>query len=33
MIFAILRDNKSFEIITPQEHMKQYNAAKCDVVA
>lgn len=27
MIFAILRDNKPFEIITPQEHMKQYNAA------
>ena len=30
MIFAILRDNKPFEIITPQEHIKQYNAAKCD---
>ena len=27
MIFAILRDNKSFEIITPQEHIKQYNAS------
>ena len=33
MIFAILRDNKPFEIITPQEHIKQYNAAKCDVAA
>ena len=33
MIFAILRDNKPFEIITPQEHIKQYNAAKCDIAA
>ena len=33
MLFAILRDNKPFEIITPQEHIKQYNAAKCDVAA
>ena len=33
IIFAILRDNKPFEIITPQEHIKQYNAAKCDVAA
>jgi len=33
MIFAILRDNKPFEIITPQEHIKQYNAAKCDMAA
>ena len=33
MIFAILRDNKSFEIITPQEHIKQYNASKCDMAA
>ena len=31
MIFAILRDNKPFEIITPQEHIQQYNAAKCDI--
>lgn len=31
MIFAILRDNKPFEIISPQEHIKQYNAAKCDI--
>jgi transposase len=33
MIFAILRDNKPFEIIKPEEHMKQYNAAKCDIAA
>lgn len=33
MIFAILRDNKPFKIISPQEHIKQYNAAKCDVAA
>ena len=33
MIFAILRDNRPFEIITPQEHIKQYNAAKCDIAA
>ena len=33
MIFAILRDNKPFKIITPQEHINQYNAAKCDVAA
>ncbi len=33
MIFAILRDNKPFKIITPQEHIKQYNAAKCNVAA
>ena len=33
MIFAILRDNKPFKIIAPQEHIKQYNAAKCDMTA
>ena len=33
MIFAILRDNKPFEIITPQEHIKQYHAATCDIAA
>lgn len=33
MIFAILRDNKPFEIISPEEHIKQYNAAKCDIAA
>ena len=33
ILFAILRDNKPFRIITPQEHNKQYNAAKCDIAA
>lgn len=33
IIFAMLRDNKPFEIITPQEHIQQYNAAKCDIAA
>jgi len=31
IIFAILRDNKPFEIIKPEEHIKQYNAAKCGI--
>lgn len=33
ILFAILRDNKHFKIITPQEHNKQYNAAKCNIAA
>ena len=33
IIFAILRDSKPFKIIAPQEHIKQYNTAKCDMVA
>ena len=33
MIFAILRDNRPFKIITPQEHIKQYKAAKCNIAA
>ena len=33
MIFAMLRDNKPFEIIKPGEHIKQYNAAKCGMAA
>ena len=33
MIFAILRDSKPFEIITPQEHNKQYNTAKYGIAA
>lgn len=33
ILFAILRDNKPFEIIKPEEHIKQYNAAKCDIAA
>lgn len=30
IIFAMLRDNKSFEIITPEEHCEQYRAAHPD---
>ena len=33
IIFAILRDNKPFEIIPPQEHIKQYNAVKYRLAA
>lgn len=33
IIFAILRDSKPFEIIEPSEHIKQYNAAKCNTAA
>ncbi len=33
IIFAILRDNKPFKIIKPEEHIKQFNAAKCDIAA
>ena len=33
IIFAILRDNKPFEIIKPSEHIKQYNATKCGAAA
>ena len=33
IIFAMLRDNKPFEVITPQEHIKKYNAAKCGIAA
>ena len=33
IIFAILRDRKPFEIITPQEHIQRYNAAKCNIAA
>jgi len=33
MIFAILRENKIFKIIAPQEHIKQYNAVKCAIAA
>ncbi|MGN0398207.1 MAG: transposase [Candidatus Fimimorpha sp.] len=31
ILFAILRDKKPFKIITPQEHINQYNATKCDI--
>jgi len=33
IIFAILRDNKPFKIITPEEHIQQYHAAKCGIAA
>ena len=33
IVFAILRDEKEFEIITPEEHQKNYLKAKCDFVA
>jgi len=33
IVFAILRDKKEFEIITPEEHQKNYLKAKCDVAA
>ena len=33
IIFAILRDKKPFHVVTPQEHIKKYNAAKCDIAA
>lgn len=30
IIFAMLRDNKPFEIITPQEHRERYMAERSD---
>lgn len=33
IVFAILRDKKEFEIITPEEHQKNYRKAKCGFVA
>lgn len=33
IVFAILRDEKEFEIITPKEHQKNYLKAKCDIAA
>ncbi len=33
IVFAILRDEKEFEIITPEEHQKNYLRAKCDSAA
>ncbi len=32
IIFAMLRDNKPFEIITPQEHCERYLAAHPDKI-
>ncbi|SCL97246.1 IS110 family transposase [Sporanaerobacter sp. PP17-6a] len=31
IVFAILRDEKKFEIITPEEHQKNYLKARCDI--
>jgi len=33
IVFAILRDEKEFEIITPKEHQMNYLKAKCDIAA
>lgn len=33
IIFAMLRDEKPFAIITPQEHIRKYNAAKQTIAA
>lgn len=33
IVFAILRDEKEFTIITPEEHQKNYLKAKCDKAA
>jgi hypothetical protein len=33
IIFAILRDEKEFEIITPEAHQKSYLKARCDFAA
>jgi len=33
IVFAILRDEKEFQIITPAAHQKNYLKAKCDIAA
>lgn len=33
IVYAILRDGKEFQIITPEEHQKNYLKAKCDTAA
>lgn len=33
IVFAILRDQKEFVIITPEEHQKNYLKARCDIAA
>lgn len=33
IVFAILRDEKEFQIITPKEHQMNYLKAKCDIAA
>jgi len=33
IVFAILRDEKEFEIITPEEYQKNYHKARCGFAA
>ena len=33
IVFAILRDEKEFQIISPEEHQKNYINARCDIAA
>jgi hypothetical protein len=33
IVFAMLRDEKEFAIITPEEHQRNYLKAKCDKAA
>ena len=33
IVFAILRDEKEFQIITPEEHQRNYLKARCDIAA
>lgn len=33
IVFAILRDEKEFQLITPQEHQKNYLKEKCGITA
>jgi transposase len=33
ILFAVLRDEKEFQIITPEEHIKRYQSTRCDLVA
>ena len=33
IVFAILRDEKEFTIITPEDHQMNYLKAKCDKAA
>lgn len=33
IVFAILRNEKEFRIITPEEHQRNYLKAKCDIAA
>lgn len=33
IVFAILRDEREYKIITPEEHQKNYLKAKCDIAA